>query len=101
MDSEGDKWTADIRVVRIKMLGKGTLKALVDIQLGPLTIRGLRVIEDGAKGMWVSWPQDRFRTPEGFYRYFDIVQPTREIAEAVSQAIMKTWDRNCRPFLDG
>lgn len=101
MESNGDKWAADIHILRIKMIDTaGALKGVVDIKLGPLTIRGLRIIEDG-NGMWVSWPQDRFRTPGGFFRYLNIVQPTPEIAEAVTQSIMEMWEKNCRPFLDG
>jgi DNA-binding cell septation regulator SpoVG len=93
-------WVAEIQVRRIRMVNGGTLKGVAEVQVGPFIIRALRIIEDG-KGMWVSWPQDRFRTAEGVFRYLDIVQPTREIAEAVSEAIKKVWEKNCRPFLDG
>lgn len=39
--------------------GRGNLKAAVDIELVGLTIRGLRLIEDG-KGPWVAWPREGY-----------------------------------------
>ena len=84
------RWIDEIQVLRIKFLEKGTLKAVIDIQLGPLTIRGLRVVESGDR-LWTAWPQDSFPTPEGFRRFVDIVQPTKDVSDAVTEAIKAKW----------
>src|SRR5687768_11954600 len=101
MESKQLNWAAGIQVKRIRMLGKGNLKAVVDVQVGPFLIRGLRIVEDGIVGPWVAWPQDRFKNGEGLWRYVDIVQPNREVSEAVSKAILKVWSESCQSFLDG
>jgi DNA-binding cell septation regulator SpoVG len=85
-----NRWADEIQVLKIKLFEKGTLKALVDIQLGPLTIRGLRVMESGDR-LWTAWPQDSYRTQDGFRRFVDLVQPTKDVGNAVNQAIKEKW----------
>lgn len=84
------RWIDEIQVLKIKMFDKGTLRASVDIQVGPLTIRGLRIVESGER-LWTAWPQDSYPTSEGFRRFVDLVQPTKELADAVNQAIKDKW----------
>lgn len=83
-------WVEEIQVLKIKLFEKGNIKALVDIQVGPLTVRGLRVIETGER-LWTAWPQDSYRTQDGFHRFVDLVQPTKELGNAVDQAIKAKW----------
>lgn len=81
----------DVRVKRLRVVEKGKLKAMVEIQIGELIIRGLKLIE-GKGGLWVAWPQAHWRDMDGQWRYQDIVQSTRETQEAVRDAVLKVWE---------
>ena len=80
----------DIRVRDLRMIGKGNLKAVADVEVGPFSVRGLRIVENG-RGPFVAWPEERWLTKDGQTRYTPIVEPTREAHETVQRAVLAAY----------
>lgn len=81
----------DIKVREVRKVEKGRLQAMVDIQMGGLIVRGLRIMENG-KGPWVAWPSQQWTGRDGSPRYTNLVEPvSAEIRKAVTAAVLAAW----------
>jgi DNA-binding cell septation regulator SpoVG len=54
----------EIWVRAVKTVDKGALKAIVDVEVAGLVIRGLRVLT-GTKGPWIAWPSKEWTGRDG------------------------------------
>ena len=75
----------------VKHVDFGSLKALVTVSVGPLEIRGFKVIDDGRGFPWVSSPsREIFRG--GKKEYYEIVRFTSpEDKGAFDTALLKAY----------
>ena len=77
-----------IRVSRIyRFDGDTKLKAFVDISLGGIVVKGLRIV-DGNKGLFVGMP--RHQGKDG--KWYDTVYPTtKEIKEELNSLVLAAY----------
>jgi DNA-binding cell septation regulator SpoVG len=81
----------EIKIREMKRLTKGSLRAMVDVEVGGLLVRGLHVIDNG-KGAWIAWPSKKWIGRDGQVRYSNIVEPrTSELREAIAGEVMRAW----------
>lgn len=80
--------TEQVQISRIyKLEGDSKLKAFVDISLGGLVVKGLRIVE-GQNGLFVSMP--RHQGKDG--RWYSTIYPaTKEIQQELSQLILSAY----------
>jgi stage V sporulation protein G len=78
----------EIQVSRIyKVDGDSKLKAFVDISLGGIIVKGLRVV-DGSKGLFVGMP--RHQGKDG--KWYNTVYPaTKEIQKQLSDLVLTAY----------
>jgi DNA-binding cell septation regulator SpoVG len=82
-----DSW--QVRPLNVRLLGGGgNLRALADVEVGPLTIRGCRVVQQPHQRPFVQWPhsqgQDR--------RWWPVVQCSdRELTATMQRVVLAAW----------
>ena len=83
-----DKEIAEVKIDRIhKFDGDSKLKAFVDISLGGIVIKGLRIM-DGQNGLFVSMP--RHQGKDG--RWYNTVYPvTKEMHQELSELVLTAY----------
>ena len=64
-------FTTDLKC-ELKMVDFGSLKALATVRLGPIGIRGFKIIDQGDGKPWIGMPS-REVTKNGKKEYYDIV----------------------------
>jgi stage V sporulation protein G len=81
--------TEQVQISRIyKLDGESKLKAFVDISLGGLVVKGLRIVE-GQNGLFVSMP--RHQGKDG--RWYNTVYPTtKEVQKELTQLVLSAYD---------
>jgi DNA-binding cell septation regulator SpoVG len=85
---------SEIRVVTIKAVNKGSLRALVDIGLGPsLIVREFRVIQQPGQRAWVSPPTREWQGTDGKRHFAPLVELAGSLKERVEQTILQAWAR--------
>ena len=78
-----------IAVKKIRPLeGYGNLRAFVDVTFGPLTICGVRIIQQPGQIAYIHWPQ--VQDKQGHYYY--VIQSDAETKEQVKAAILRAWE---------
>lgn len=81
----------EITVRELKRVDKGSLRAMVDVEVGGLLVRGLHVIDNG-QGAWIAWPAKKWIGRDGQARYTNIVEPrSRELRDAIAGEVLRAW----------
>ncbi len=80
----------DITVIKIQPLTHtGNLRAFADVKIGPVEIKGFRVIQQPGQKAWVSVPQQQSR--EG--RYFNMVDfDDMALLDRVRATVLSAWE---------
>lgn len=85
----------EFTVVRMnKLTTQGPLKAFVDLKIGPVTIKGLRVVEPKGNRIFVTMPQTEVKpTKEGEKaKYFPIVViEDKELMESIQRYVIEVY----------
>ncbi len=71
--------------------GKGNLRAMADVRVGRMLIRGCRVVQEEGKAAWVSMPVISWEE-DGETRYKTMLELPPDWKKAVSDAVLKAWD---------
>ena len=87
--------TADIEVVELREIERGSLKAVAKVRLGPLLVHGVRIIQQPGNDPWIGLPQapSRCRADDsgsGWSRIVEIVDPA--VAGRLRAAVMAAWE---------
>jgi len=61
------------RTAEVRLVDFGSLKALIHICVGPMFVRGFKVIDQGEGKVWIA-PPSREIVREGRKEYYDIVR---------------------------
>jgi DNA-binding cell septation regulator SpoVG len=81
--------TATVKELR-PLSGAGNLKAFAVAEIGPWTIRGLRIIQQPGQRAYVALPQEK--TADG--RYFPILQTNdTSLKDTIQAAVLQAWSR--------
>jgi DNA-binding cell septation regulator SpoVG len=80
-----------LTVVHIRAVaGQGNLRAFADVQIGPITLFALRVIQQPGQQPWVSLPQ--VVDAEGHYRPVARCDD-EELKARIRDAVLHSWER--------
>jgi DNA-binding cell septation regulator SpoVG len=78
----------EVKILNIQHKRGGSLRALVDIQIGDLRINGLQVHAPPKEDAYVTWPDCRGRN--GGYEHY--IRPlTPELHHDVEDAVFSAW----------
>lgn len=82
------------RVVELKPIpGCGNLRAFATIQVGPLLIRRIRVVQKPGQTAWISPPTETWDDPEtGKKCYLPVLEFPAEWKNALSKTILAAWE---------
>ena len=88
--TEKDAVTSLVKQI-VRLPDGGNLKAFAVVEVGPWTIRGVRVIQQPGQKVYVALPQER--TSDG--RYFPILQSAdTNLKDAIQAAVLLEWNRD-------
>lgn len=79
---------ATVKVRELKTIeNNSAIKAIANVQFGPLVIHGVRVIHQPPKEPWVALPKEK-RNNE----YIPVVEcKDKEASKAISEAVLSAW----------
>ncbi len=85
----------DITVIKIQPLtNTGNLRAFADVKIGPVTIKGFRVVQQPGQQAWVSVPQQQNR--DG--KYFNLLHfDDRGFLDQVRGEVLRAWEHMSKP----
>ncbi len=84
-----------VREIRKVKAEKGNLRAMVDIEIAGLIVRGLRVM-NGDKGAWLAWPSKEWAGRDGQPHYTNIVEPiSSQLREGIAAEVLRAWGEQC------
>jgi DNA-binding cell septation regulator SpoVG len=85
---------AKIRVLSIRDINKGAVRAVADIGLGPLLIiKEFNIIQQPGQRVWVSLPSREWQGDDGKRRFAPLVELTGSLTQRIEQAILQAWER--------
>jgi DNA-binding cell septation regulator SpoVG len=83
-----------IQVVEVTAIGKGNLKAMASVRIGPsLIVHKCRIIQQPGQHAWVSMPQEAWTGSDGKAHYTALVELTGDLRTRVEQAILEAVQR--------
>lgn len=84
---------AQIKVSRVQHLTTGSsLKAFCSVELGPLTINDVKVIQQPGKEPWVAMPSREYQDGEGNRKFAPVVEiADGSLKDDLTQAVLAAW----------
>jgi DNA-binding cell septation regulator SpoVG len=87
--------SSKIRVIAIRRVGKGPVRIIADIGLGPsLIIKELKIIQQPGQRAWVSPPQYEWQGTDGGRHFAPLVELSGTLKARVEQAILQMYGRS-------
>jgi DNA-binding cell septation regulator SpoVG len=84
---------ATLRVLALRRVERGTLKASADVALGQnLTLYDLRVIQQPGQRAWVSPPQREWTDAQGQRRYTPLVDLRGDLRIRIERAVLAAYE---------
>jgi DNA-binding cell septation regulator SpoVG len=81
-----------IRVIALRRVNKGALRAIVDVGLGPsLVIREFRIVQQERQRPWVSAPTREWMDETGKRRFEPLIELRGGLKSRVEAAIFAAW----------
>jgi DNA-binding cell septation regulator SpoVG len=81
-----------VRVMAVRNVSRGNLRALVDIALGPsLIIRDFRIVQKPGQRPWVSPPTREWQGEDGKRKYTTMIELSGSLKVRVEQAVLAAW----------
>lgn len=87
-----------VTVVANLVVDQGNLRSLADVQLGPLVIRKVRLIQQPGQAPWVSPPQDSWTDAQGQRRFTTLVKWPPEWGQAILDAVLLSLEEHPEGF---
>jgi DNA-binding cell septation regulator SpoVG len=89
--------THRIRILKLSRRKAGTIRALVDVQVGRLLkIFGAKVVQQPGQKAWVAMPSKEWLGDDGRKRYTAVVELDGALKVAVESAILEAWQGGAR-----
>ena len=79
-----------IEVLAIHPGGQGKIKGTVDIRVGFIEIRGVKIIQ-GQHGDFIGFPQKYGKDEAGNAKWEDFIVVSRELKQDISDTILYEW----------
>jgi DNA-binding cell septation regulator SpoVG len=79
--------TAPITILAIRKLGgNSTVKAFVDLQIGGVTIKGAKIVQQDGQKAWLAMPS--IKTERAWQNVVELTKPLRERA---TEVVLAAW----------
>lgn len=76
-----------IQVLAIRKLdGKSTVKAFVDIQIGGVTLKGCKIVQQDGQSAWLAMP-----SVKGNHGWTNTVELSKPLRDRVNEAVLAAW----------
>jgi hypothetical protein len=87
----------DIEVLDIKPLDNaGTLKALVSVRIGAITINDCKIICQEGRRPWLGLPSKEYQSKSGDRRFSPIVELPDALRAELSRLVLSAWEKHER-----
>ena len=84
-------------LVEMKLYESGSLKAFVDVtipsELGELTLRGFRVVQQDTAPAWVAFPNSRYTNKDGKLITAQILETSKTVKRRLADLILDEYRR--------
>jgi len=79
---------AAIEVLAIRKLdAKSAVKAFCDLQIGGITLKGCKIVQQDGQKAWVAMPS--IKTDHGWQ---NLVELTKELRAKVTDVVLEAWE---------
>ena len=83
----------NIKVISLKQINRGSLKAFVDIRIdNGLTIKDFRIVQQAGQKPWVSVPQQEYTGRDGERKFKSLVLLSDDLKKQVSSVVLKSYE---------
>jgi DNA-binding cell septation regulator SpoVG len=85
--------TVNVKILKVTRRGAGTIRAVVDVQLGSsLRLIGCKVVQQANQKPWVAMPSREWLGDGGQKKYAPTVELLGSLKTAVEKAILAEWE---------
>jgi hypothetical protein len=88
----------NIAVLAVRPAARGNLRGFVDIRIGELTIKDLRIIQQPGQRAWVSPPQKEWVKPDGTRGYVPLVEFSPVLKAMIESMVLDAWRREVKVY---
>ena len=81
-----------IKVIAIRPVNAGNLRAFANIEYGDIEIHGMRIIQQDDQAAYVMWPQTE-NMKDGKKVYWPVIKSTPEVRQPVQDAVLAAWKK--------
>jgi len=78
----------NVTITEIKMINKGSLKALISFKLNDSEFYSWRIIQEENKKAWVSAPQESWDGEDGQKRYKPLIRFKPDLMKIISEKLL-------------
>lgn|SRR5215813_5755 len=83
-----------VEVISIKPLtNAGSLRALITVRVGDVTVHECRVVQQIGQTPWVSLPQKEYTNRAGERKFTPVVELTDALKKQVCDEVLRVWER--------
>jgi DNA-binding cell septation regulator SpoVG len=80
--------SAPIEVLAIRpYTGSGSVKAFVDLQIGGITLKGCKVVQQDGQKAWIAMPSSK--TNHGWQ---NTVEVSKALRERITEVVLEAWE---------
>ena len=84
---------ANIEVLKLKVMQKGSLKGFASVRLGGVTIHDFRIVQQDNQDAWVSPPQKEVPMQDGKKKYYPVVELSDTLKAEVQRLVLEAYKR--------
>lgn len=80
----------EITVLQVRRMEMGNLRALIDVRVGPFTIKGVRVVQQDGQAAWVTLPQQQDKNGN----WWPIIKcDDKELENSIKDLSLDAWKK--------
>ena len=94
-ETKPDAKLPKIRVVALRTLPDGNVRAFVSVKIGPIVLHGFKVVQQPGQRAYVSLPQVEYNDASGKRRFSPLLELPDTWKNALQVAILEHWAQEC------
>lgn len=80
-----------IKMLEIKPVSSGNLKAFVKLKIDDIVICGFRIVRQSGQKPWVSVPQTAWTGSDGKIHYKNLIELPGILKDEIFKAVLAAW----------
>ncbi len=84
---------ANIEVLKIKTIQKGSLRGFASVRMGGVTVHDFRIVQQEGQDAWVSPPQKEVPMQDGKKKYYPVVELSDTLKAEVQRVVLDAYKR--------